>query len=162
MPADNEHYDAGVRRRPCTGADEAAVHKSQDADDPRRSGAGWPIDDRAMRDLLARVERLACTAAPGDDNDRVRRLDILRGHASAASGVFDPEVAAAGRCVTIGDQDERIHSLWLALPGDEHATANTISIAAPTGLALAGARVGDVVHLETGGRRRWAVILSVT
>ena len=160
MSASDEHYEATALRRPCIGADESALLKSQEAG-PRRSGAGWPIGDRAMRNLLAHIERLACTAAPGDGDDHPRRLDVLRGQASAASVVFDPCVAAVGRCVTLGEEDERIHSLWLALPGDEHATANTISIAAPMGLALAGARVGDAVYLETDGHRRWAVILSV-
>jgi transcription elongation GreA/GreB family factor len=54
-----------------------------------------------------------------------------------------------------------MESFWLALPGDEHATADTISIAAPAGRSVAGARVGDVVYLETEGRRRWAVVLRV-
>ena len=79
----------------------------------------------------------------------------------AVSVTFDPEVAAIGRRVTIQGEDERTDSFWLALPGDEDATADTISIAAPAGRSVAGARVGDVVYLETEGRRRWAVVLSV-
>jgi transcription elongation GreA/GreB family factor len=66
-----------------------------------------------------------------------------------------------GRRVTIQDQDRRTESFWLALPGQEHATADTVSIAGKTGGALAGARVGDVVYVESDGRRRWAVVMHV-
>ena len=124
--------------------------------------AGWPIDVRVMKHLLARVERMAGDPRNGDDSDYLRRLDTLRGHCGVVSVTFDPEVAAIGRRVTIQAEDERIESFWLALPGDEHVTADTVSIAAPAGRSVAGARVGDVVYLETDGRRRWAVVLHVT
>jgi transcription elongation GreA/GreB family factor len=121
----------------------------------------WPIDARAMRDLLARIERLERTAREGDEVRRHQRLDALRRHGSAVSVVFDPEVAAIGRRVTIGGEDTSTEAFWLSLPGDEHATANTLSIAAPTGRSLAGARVGDVVSVDRGSRRYWAVVLDV-
>jgi transcription elongation GreA/GreB family factor len=114
-----------------------------------------------MRDLLARIERLARAEQAGDDMDSRRRLDSLRSQGSAVSVIFDPEVAAIGRRVTIGGEDESMESFWLALPGTEHATANTVSVAAPGGRSVAGARVGDAVYVETGGRRRWAVVLNV-
>ena len=80
---------------------------------------------------------------------------------SAVRVRFDPETAAVGRRVTIEDEDQRTESFWLALAGDEPATADTLSIATEAGRALAGARVGDVVYVETNGRRRWAVVLQV-
>jgi transcription elongation GreA/GreB family factor len=123
--------------------------------------AGWPIDVRVMKHLLARIERMAGDPRISDASDYLRRLDTLRGHCGAVSVTFDPEVAAIGRRVTIQGEDERMESFWLALPGDEHATADTISIAAPAGRSVAGARVGDVVYLETEGHRRWAVVLRV-
>ena len=129
--------------------------------DMASGGAGWPIDVRVMKHLLARIERMAGDPRIGDGSDYLRRLDALRGHCGAVSVTFDPEVAAIGRRVTIQGEDERMESFWLALPGDEHATADTISIAAPAGRSVAGARVGDVVYLETEGHRRWAVVLRV-
>jgi transcription elongation GreA/GreB family factor len=122
---------------------------------------GWPIDVWAMKQLLARIERMAGDPRTAHDSDCLRRLDTLRGHCGAVSITFDPEVAAIGRRVTIRGEDERTESFWLALPGDEHATADTISIAGPAGRSVAGARVGDVVYLETNGRRRWAVVMHV-
>lgn len=130
--------------------------------DDGRAGAGWPIDERAMRDLLARIQRLACDPALNDEDERRRRLDALRAHASAASVTFDPEMAAVGRRITLADEDERIESFWLGLPGDERTIADTISVAAPAGRMLAGACVGDVVFLEADERRRWAVVMKVT
>lgn len=73
----------------------------------------------------------------------------------------DAREAAMGRRVTIQGEDRRTESFRLALPDDEHATADTLSIASEAGRALVGARVGDVVYVETGGRRRWAVVLHV-
>ena len=125
------------------------------------SAAGWPIDVRGMKHLLARIERMAGDPPDRHDSDHLRRLDTLRGYCGAVSVTFDPEVAAIGRRVTIRGEDERTESFWLALPGDEDATADTISIAAPAGRSVAGARVGDVVYLATEGRRRWAVVLHV-
>jgi transcription elongation GreA/GreB family factor len=121
----------------------------------------WPIDVQAMKHLLARIERMAGDPRTGDDPHFLRRLETLRGHCRASSVTFDPEVAAVGRRVTVQGEDERTESFWLALPGEEHDTANTVSIAAAAGRSVAGARVGDVVYLETEGRRRWAVVMSV-
>lgn len=121
----------------------------------------WPVDVQAMKHLMARIERLASDPRTGDDSDSVRRLDTLRGHCGASLVTFDPEVVAIGRRVTVRDEDGRTESFWLALPGEEHATANTVSIAAPAGRSVAGARVGDVVYLHTEGRRRWAVVMGV-
>jgi transcription elongation GreA/GreB family factor len=129
--------------------------------DETHGSAGWPIDMRAMKDLMARIERIAGDPWIADDPDSLRRLDTLRGHCGALSVTFDPEVAAIGRRVTIQGEDQRTESFWLALPGEEHATADTVSIAAPAGRSVAGARVGDVVYLNTEGRRRWAVVLRV-
>ena len=113
-----------------------------------------------MRDLLARIDRRARAARAGDQVSQ-RQLDTLRGHASALSVVFDREMATIGRRVTIGYEDESRVSFWLALPGAEHATANTVSVAGPTGRSVVGARVGDVVYLERDGRRHRAVVLDV-
>jgi len=147
---------------PCTCISDAIADERQGGAVGTPFGAaGWPIDVRVMKHLLARIERMVCDPRNGADPDYVRRLDALRGHCGAVSVTFDPEVAAIGRRVTIQGEAERTDSFWLALPGDEDATADTISIAAPAGRSVAGARVGDVVYLETEGRRRWAVVLSV-
>ena len=114
-----------------------------------------------MTELLGRIERMAGDPRSGADSDHLRRLDTLRAHCAAVSVTFDPEVAAIGRRVTIQGEDQRTESFWLALPGDERATADTLSIATRAGRAVAGARVGDVVYVETDGRRRWAVVLNV-
>jgi hypothetical protein len=73
---------------------------------------------------------------------------------------------AGGPCICIRDAtvDETLGGagrMVLALPGDEYATAETVSIAAPAGRSLAGARVGKVVYLDPEGRRRWAILLRV-
>jgi transcription elongation GreA/GreB family factor len=147
---------------PCICIRDAPVDETQGGAVGMAFGAaGWPIDVRVMKHLLARIERMAGDPRSGDASDYVRRLDTLRGHCAAVSVTFDPEIAAIGRRVTIQGEDERTESFWLGLPGDEHATADTVSIAAPAGRSVAGARVGDVVYLETEGRRRWAVVLRV-
>ena len=146
----------------CTGASDASMDELQG--DPPGMPLGvthWPVDVQAMKHLLARIERLASDPRTGDDPDCLRRLETLRGHCGASSVTFDPEVAAVGRRVTVQGEDERTESFWLALPGEEHATANTVSIAAAAGRSVAGARMGDVVYLETEGRRRWAVVMRV-
>ena len=79
----------------------------------------------------------------------------------AVSVTFDPGSCRYRPAGEDPGEDERTDSFWLALPGDEDATADTIWIAAPAGRSVAGARVGDVVYLETEGRRRWGVVLSV-
>ena len=63
--------------------------------------AGWPIDVRVMKHLLARIERMAGDPPDRDDSDHLRRLETLRGYCGAVSVTFDPEVAAIGRRVTI-------------------------------------------------------------
>ena len=146
---------------PCICISEATADDTQGAIGMALGAAGWPIDVRVMKHLLARIERLAGEPRGRDDSHRLRRLDTLRGYCGAVSVTFDPDVAAIGRRVTIQGEDERRESFWLALPGDEHATADTISIAAPAGRSVAGARVGDVVYLATEGHRRWAVVLHV-
>jgi hypothetical protein len=147
---------------PCICTSEATLDESQAGAVGMPFGAtGWPIDVRAMKHLLARIERLTGDPRIGDDSDGLRRLDTLRGQCGASSVIFDPEVAAIGRRVTVQDEDERTESFWLALPGDEHATANTVSVSAPAGRSVAGARVGDVVYLDMEGRRRWAVVMRV-
>ena len=147
---------------PCICISDATVDETWGGAMNMASGAaGWPIDVRVMQDLLARIERMAREPGISDDRDHLRRLDTLRGQCGALSVTFDPEVAAVGRRVTIRGEDDRTESFWLALPGDEHATADTVSIAEPTGRSLAGARLGDVVYVETDGRRRWAVVLRV-
>ena len=113
--------------------------------------AGWPIDVRVMNHLLARIERMAGDPLDRDDSDHLRRLDTLRGHCGAVSVTFDPDVAAIGRRVTIQGEDERTESFWLALPGDEHATADTISIAAPSG-PIGGRRSSRRCRLFRDGR----------
>ena len=125
------------------------------------SNASWPIDERTMRDLLGRIERLAQAVIARNQLRSRRQLDILRSHGSAVSVVFDPEVAAIGRRVTIGCEDGSRESFWLAFPGAERITANTVSVAAPAGKSLAGARVGDVICVDKDGRRQWAVLLDV-
>jgi transcription elongation GreA/GreB family factor len=146
---------------PCICTSEATADDTPGAMGTALGAAGWPIDVRVMKHLLARIERLAAEPPDRDASDHLRRLDMLSGYCGAVSVTFDPEVAAIGRRVTIGGEDGRTESFWLSLPGDEDATADTISIAAPAGRSLAGARVGDVVYLESEGRRRWAVVLRV-
>lgn len=146
---------------PCICPRDASSEQGWDSRGLARRSSGWPIDGRVMLDLLSQIGRLAHAAREGDDPDLHRQLDVLRRHASAGWVTFDPEVAAVGRRVTIQDQDQHRESFWLALPGREHATADTVSIAGETGGALAGARVGDVVYVESDGRRRWAVVMRV-
>jgi transcription elongation GreA/GreB family factor len=146
---------------PCNCVADAGEALTQAADGTRRIAAGWPIDGRVMLDLLARIDRLARDARTGADADHDQRLDVLRRHARAVLVTFEPDVAAVGRRVTIQGEDQRTESFWLALPGEEHATADTLSIATGLGRALAGARVGDVVYVDTDGRRHWAVVLYV-
>jgi transcription elongation GreA/GreB family factor len=134
---------------------------SPDGARPIEGKGQWPIDDRTMRDLLARIERLARAAMAGGEQRSRRQLDILRGHCGAVSVVFDPEVAAIGRRVTIGCEDGSRESFWLAFPGAEHTTANTVSVAAPVGKSLAGARVGEAIYVERDGHGQWAVLLDV-
>jgi transcription elongation GreA/GreB family factor len=145
---------------PCICISDATVDETQGA--VRMAlYAGWPIDVRVMQDLLASTEQMAREPGIGDDRDHLRRLDTLRGQCGGLWVACDPGVAAIGRRVTIRGEDDRTESFWLALPGDEQATADTVSIAEPTGRSLAGARVGDVVYVDTDGRRRWAVVLRV-
>jgi transcription elongation GreA/GreB family factor len=125
--------------------------------DPSR----WPIAERSMRLLLARIERLA-GHLPTQCVEDQRMLSRLRAHASSVAIVFDSAVAAIGRCVTMDIDDGHVESFWLALPGEEETTAATVSVASPLGRAIAGARIGDTVHLIHRGSSRCGVVLRVT
>src|SRR5688500_9022834 len=47
--------------------------------------AGWPIDVRVMKHLLARIERMAGDPPDRGDSDHLRRLNTLRGYCGAVS-----------------------------------------------------------------------------
>ncbi len=114
-----------------------------------------------MRQLLGRLERLAGEVVPGGRRERDRLLSRLRAQASSVRVVFEPTVVAVGRCVTIDVDGGPAQTFWLALPGDENATAATISIASPMGQAVAGAHVGDHVHLVDRALPACGVVRSV-
>lgn len=124
---------------------------------------GWPISEQKVRDILRCLERLDAT-----DRRllRYRRDDLqrdlrLRSQLASVSIASDPSTAAVGRCVRVGTEAGEEHAWWLSLPGDEGATAETVSITSPIGRALAWTAPGDTVYLP-GSQRAWAVVLYVT
>jgi transcription elongation GreA/GreB family factor len=127
-----------------------------------RSDGPWPISEHALRELMACLERAdrpdgLDRRRHGSARDRAQRLRRQLGTIAIAS---DPETAAIGRRVTVATQERVIGSWWLALPGDEAATADTVSITSPIGRALAWASIGETVYL-IGDLEGWGVVLEV-
>lgn len=115
-----------------------------------------------MRQLMTCLERAnspdwLARRRRGPDLDRAGRVRRQIGAIAIAS---DPETAAIGRRVTVATQDRVVGSWWLALPGDEPAAADTVSITSSIGRALAWASIGDTVYL-TGELEGWGVVLEV-
>jgi transcription elongation factor GreA len=128
------------------------VELEQHLRDARASGS--PADDD---DMLAVLEEAAITEA------RIARLQALLQSASIVdgSGAFDGR-ARLGCAVRVAAQDGRTRDYVLV--GRQHAGSgrHEVSSASPVGMALLGARAGDVVEVVLpNGRRRSLEVLAV-
>lgn len=124
---------------------------------------GWPISEHAMRDILSCLERLDTTDRRVVDQRRaaLQRAHRIRRQLPHLSVASDPSAAAVGRRVRVSTEFGQDRAWWLALPGDEEATAETVAITSPIGRALAWARPGHAVFIP-GPRGAWAVVLDVS
>lgn len=62
-----------------------------------------------------------------------------------------PDVVTMNSRVTLESVDGRRHRVTLAYPQDADAERGRVSVLAPLGRALLGARVGEVAHIDVPG-----------
>lgn len=122
----------------------------------------WPVSEATLRGVLRLLERIDGDEWHGQASTAtdLERADRLRAHLASIAVACDPKIAAVGRRITVGTEHNASRTWWLALPGDESATADTISVSSAMGRALAWAAVGDTVYLA-GEDRGWAIVLEV-
>ncbi|HET8785281.1 MAG TPA: GreA/GreB family elongation factor [Candidatus Limnocylindrales bacterium] len=111
-----------------------------------RSLTGQGIEEGALRLDVATTER------------RLRRLGavVARCHVT-----HDVEAVAIGRAVTVRHADGSTATYRLVAPTDGVPHDGSISADSPLGLAILGARRGDVVEVRTAAGSRSVVVVSV-
>jgi transcription elongation factor GreA len=85
-----------------------------------------------------------------------RRLMTLTAALDAADVVPDDGSAVIGRRATLRESDGQASTYAIVFPGDGDPTEGWISADSPLGLALIGARAGDVVEVGAPAGR-WSV-----
>ncbi len=111
-----------------------------------------PDDDRAATGLRAGDQ-----LHPHD----VRSLAVLTDVLARAVVVDEHGVACVGRRVRVREEDGGVATHALVIPGDGDAFHAWLSIEAPMGAALVGARAGDRVQVQAPAGVRWLEVLEV-
>lgn len=113
-----------------------------------------PMTPAAWSALRAEAARDALGATRRPDPDLVRRSATIRTVLVSAAVVDEPGVAVVGRRVTYREADGTRATVALVIPGDGDPHQGWVSVDAPLGQALLGARAGDrvVVHAPAGDR----------
>lgn len=136
---------------------------------PRKpSATRLPMTSEAWRSLVDEVARLRQDVAEaagrgleeGIGNAILaqlsRRLATLSAALDAAEVVADDGCAVIGRRATLREADGRASTYAIVYPGDGDPTEGWISADSPLGVALIGARAGDVVEVGAPAGR-WSV-----
>jgi transcription elongation GreA/GreB family factor len=121
----------------------------------RQDPPATPMTPAAWSALRAEAARDALGAARRPDADLARRIATIRTVLRSAAVIDEPGVAVIGRRVTFREADGSRATVALVIPGDGDPQHDWISVDAPLGQALLGARPGDhvVVHAPAGDRR---------
>lgn len=116
--------------------------------------APLPMTSAALSALRAEAVRTDHGPAHRVDAELARRMATIRAVLGRVVVVDDPQVAVIGRRVTYVEDDGARYTVALAIPGDGDPRHGWISVDAPLGAALIGARPGDrvVVHAPAGDR----------
>ncbi|KAF0808264.1 transcription elongation factor Rnk [Alcanivorax sp. S71-1-4] len=89
----------------------------------------------------------------------VAALDTLLGHADAPDA---PRARPGCKVHLLSLHNGEKRHLTLTLPGQDDAGAARISVFSPLGIALLGARAGDIVQARAFGWHERACVLAVT
>lgn len=140
----------------------AELHRLKTVDRPNVIQA--IAEARSHGDLSGNAEYEAAKERQGFIEGRISEVEAKLGNAT----VIDPKTLDAdGRCVfgstvEIEDTDSGDEMTYQIVGEDEaDIKAGKISVASPTGRALIGKIVGDVVEVQTPGGRREFEILAV-
>ncbi|BCO31958.1 RNA polymerase-binding protein Rnk [Thiohalobacter sp. COW1] len=110
---------------------------------------------------VRRLTRLIDNMAPGSrDTEHLDRLiDKLQAGEELQPAEVPRDLVTMHSVALLFDMDSnRRMECTLVLPGDADASAGCISVLAPLGTALFGARVGDLLEVELpSGMRHWRV-----
>lgn len=125
-----------------------------------------PMTSAALRALEAELAELTGpTRADGvihlPRRDRAERLGVLTDVLARAVVVDEHGIACVGRQVRVREEDGGVASHALVIPGDGDAFHAWLSIEAPMGAALVGARAGDRVQVLAPAGVRWLEVLEV-
>lgn len=93
--------------------------------------------------------------------DRAERLGVLTDVLARAVVVQERGVACVGRRVRVREEDGGLATHALVIPGDGDAFHAWLSIDAPMGVALVGARAGDRVQVHAPAGTRWLEVIEV-
>jgi hypothetical protein len=125
-----------------------------------------PMTSAALRALEAELAEL--TGPTHEDGvihlprrDRAERVEVLRDVLARAVVVHEHAAACVGRRVRVREEDGEVSTHALVIPGDGDAFHAWLSIEAPMGAALVGARAGDRVQVVAPAGARWLEVLEV-
>jgi transcription elongation GreA/GreB family factor len=107
-----------------------------------------PVSPAAWSALRAEIERGPNGATDRPDRDIARRHDVIADLLRDVTVVDDAGVAAIGRRVTFREVDGVRTTVALVIPGDGDPRHDWISVDAPLGRALLGARAGEAVTVR--------------
>jgi transcription elongation factor GreB len=135
----------------------------------RATPTTWWLTSEALAALEAEIERLeadvgssrALAVGTHAGTDPARRLRDLHAVRAGASVDDASQHVAIGRRVTIEEADGAAETWALVLPGDGDPVHGWVSAGSPLGLALLGARPGDVVEVVAPAGPRRVCVRSV-
>jgi transcription elongation GreA/GreB family factor len=135
---------------------------------PTIGSRAWPMTREAWDQLVGEIARLredlSTMAGQGLEEGIVRlpvaiaarRLDTLQEALDRCEVVDDGSCLAIGRRATLRDDEGESIPCELTYPGDGDPRDGRISADSPLGMAVIGARAGDVVDVDAPAGR-WSV-----
>lgn len=124
-----------------------------------------PMTSAALHALHAELAELTGPPPEGiirlPRRDRTERIAVLVDVLGRAVVIHEPGVACVGRRVRVREEDGTVTAHALVIPGDGDPFHAWLSVDAPMGAALVGARPGDRVQVLAPAGTRWLEVLEV-
>jgi regulator of nucleoside diphosphate kinase len=107
-------------------------------------------DIRRLSELVALYEDKESAAAEALQRELDRAVVV-------PSSAVEASVVTMNSHVVCRDDQGTTREFHVVYPQDADASSGRVSVLAPLGAALLGARVGDRIHVGRGGARAWTI-----